>query len=183
MAENPLQQILQRAVRGCEILQNAGNDYPTDKVRQIGDALHRFAEFVAGQLIQKQRQNNRHGKADQQPKRGNPQGIEEGRIDLRIRKQCPEMLEQIQFAVLIRGPRASPDAAFLIADGDNPILKGQLQARHRPVAEYQQRREHDDQHGIQLPVPSEILQTGICFFIEREELRERFDDENIEYIL
>lgn len=24
---------------------------------------------------------------------------------------------------------------------------------------------------------------GICFFIEREELRERFDDENIEYIL
>ena len=136
----------QRGGIGEELLHDAHQHDCGDEMRRVGHELHGLFEALAAQLVHHQREQYAAGEFGQQAVDAHRQRVADDAQRIGAVQEAGKVLKDVDLAALSR-PGTAPDALDRLE-----ILKGDLYAQHRPVAEEQQKGNARQNEQIKLPV-------------------------------
>ena len=119
--------------------QHAADDHGGDKVRRVQHGLHHALELLEAQLVERQRQDDRHREAPQQAVQADEHRVDDHAAAVGRGEEPLEPFET--------DPLAAPDAAAGLE-----IAEGDLDAVHGAVLVHNGDDDRDQQQKIQLPV-------------------------------
>ena len=129
-------------LRAENLQHHTADDNPAQKVRQIQQRLGNLLEGNASQLVQQNRQDNRHRETRNQPQKVQPKRVPQSHRKVRHVHHELEVLQP--------DPFAAPHALEHVE-----LLKGNNQPQHGLVAENQVEGHRQHQHQVQPPVSCE----------------------------
>ena len=84
-------------VRGPQYFQDhRHHDHGSDEERRIGDHLHRTLVGPVADLVERERQQNRHGKPTRREKKGDPERIHDDPLDMGDLKNSSKLVNPTQ---------------------------------------------------------------------------------------
>ena len=139
--ENLVKDTVDRTIRRYQIENHAADNDRGNEMRKIGNRLHHALESLVLDLIQHQREQNRHREAPYYVVNTDQQRIAQQSEHIRAFKEANEVIHA--------NPRAAQNTSY-----KRKFLEGDHDAIHRIIGKYEEEDNDGQDHHDQFPVPS-----------------------------